>query len=134
MFLAATAGAAQINLDVSNSAVQKIRERIADRADKITKLKDNGAIGEEANGFLKAREVPDQPLAAKKEIRDLVVAENEDRSALFREIVLAAGLTEKDLENVAAAYAKKMRQSAADGHWIQHPASKAWVQKKDFKE
>jgi len=128
------AGEPKVDLNVQNPAVQKLQTRMRERAAKIEQWKSKGAIGEELTGLLKQMPVAAQGLADKKEVRDLVVAENEDRYALFRELVLANGLQEKDLELVAGAYAKFKRQSASGGQWVQNPADKQWVKKEDLKE
>jgi uncharacterized protein len=125
--------AAEINLDADNPAIQKIKARMADRSKKIEQWKNSGAIGEAATGLVEPRPVASQGLPEKKEVRDLVVAENEDRYALFRELVIANNLPAGDLASVAAAFAKSRRDAAASEHWVQNPSDKQWLKKKDLK-
>ncbi len=130
----AVAADGKIDLDVQNPAIQKLRARMADRAKKLDTWKDKGAIGEEAAGILNDRQLGSLGLADKKEVHDLAVAENEDRYALFRELVIANGLQDKDLAAIGGAFAKSRRQTAAAEHLVQHPATKAWVKKKDLQD
>lgn len=99
----------KIDLNVRNAVIQELQTRMAARAAKLDAWKQKGAIGEEASGLVAQRAVAGVGLAEKKEIHNLVTAENEDRSALFRELALANGLTEKDLGAVAAAFAATKR-------------------------
>jgi uncharacterized protein YdbL (DUF1318 family) len=133
-YAAANAADAKIDLSFQNPAIQKLQERMSARAGKLETWKSSGAVGEDATGLLVARPATAQTLAEKKEIRDLVTAENEDRFALFRELIAANGLQEKDLASVGAEFAASRRRAAAPGHWVQHPSSKEWVQKKDLRE
>jgi len=131
---AVTALSAEPDLSLKNPAIEKLQARMASRGAKVDEWKSKGAMGEEATGLLKQMPVAGQGLAEKKEVRDLVVAENEDRYAMFRELILANGLKDTDLTTLSEAYAKTRRQSAAATHLIQNPKTKAWVQKKDFSE
>jgi uncharacterized protein YdbL (DUF1318 family) len=130
---ALAAGEPKVDLNVQNPAIQALQKRMNERAAKIEQWKDKGAIGEEVTGLVKQLAIASHGLAEKKEVRDLVVAENEGRYALFRELVLANNLQEKNLDAVASAYAKTKRQNAAASHFVQDPASKEWVKKQDLK-
>jgi uncharacterized protein len=121
--------AADVDLDAENPAIQKIKTRMSERAAKIGALKDNGAVGEDSTGFLKDRQTTGLSLTEKKEVRDLVVSENEDRSALFRELRIANNLPDSELESVAKAFAAARRTAASDTHWVEDPATKKWMQK-----
>jgi uncharacterized protein len=128
------AWAAEIDLEAQNPATAKIRARMAERAEKIDAWKEKGAIGEEATGLLKDRQPAGMSLSEKKEVRDLVVAEDEDRAALFRELRIAGNLPETELDSVAKAYAALRRNNAKATHWVEDPASRKWLQKKDVKQ
>jgi uncharacterized protein len=129
-----SASAEGVDLAVKNAAIEKLNTRMAERAAKVTAWKDKGAIGEENTGLLHDRQSAGLSLAEKKEVRDLIVAENEDRYALFREIRIANNIAEADLAKVCAAYAKSRRDAATPEHWLQHPSDGKWLQKKDLKE
>lgn len=126
--------AGDIDLNAQNAAIGKLRDRIAARAVKLEQWKTEGSIGEGAQGLVEARAEEAQSLAHKKEVRDAVTGENEDRTALFREIVLANGLQDGDLPDVARKFAKSRRHAASPTTWVQDPESGKWIQKKYFKE
>src|SRR4051794_12162508 len=92
LFSALQAAEPNVDLSLQNPAIQKVQARMAARAGKVDAWKSAGAIGEESSGTLALRPAEGKSLAEKKEMRDLVVAENEDRNALFRELALANGM------------------------------------------
>jgi uncharacterized protein YdbL (DUF1318 family) len=108
-----TSGAAEIKLDAQNPAIAALNARRAERAAKLEKWKDSGAVGEDLNGLLKDCQPAGLSLGDKKELRDLLVAENEDRNALFREIRIACNLPATELGAVASAFAEARRKQAA---------------------
>jgi len=122
-----------VDLNVTNPAIEKVRERMTGRAAKLNAWKDKGAIGEEANGLVSDRQAAGLSLSDKKEMRDLIAAENEDRYALFREIRIAHNIAESDLPKVASAFAAAQRAAAAPDHQVQNPTDLKWVAKKDLK-
>lgn len=128
------AGEPTINLKLVNPVIEKLQARMNERAARIAPWKEKGAIGEDATGLLKQFAAAGQDLGQKKELHDLVLADNADRAALFRELVLINCMQEKDLEAVARAYAKDRRDKAAPGHLVQDPLSSKWVKKQDLKE
>ena len=125
--------ASDVDLSIKNPAIEKVRAHISERSAKVDGWKNKGAIGEAVTGLLAERAASGITLVEKKEIRDLIAAENEDRSALFRELRIAQNLSEEELAKVAEAFAAERRTTAANEHWLQNPADKAWVQKKDLK-
>jgi uncharacterized protein YdbL (DUF1318 family) len=125
--------AADVDLSLKNPAIDKLRLRMSEREAKVNGWKDKGAIGEEASGLLAEHAATGIGLAEKKEVRDLIVAENEDRYALFRELRIAHNIPEAELAKVAEAFAAQRREAAGAEHWVQNPADKKWVQKKELK-
>jgi hypothetical protein len=125
--------ASDVDLSIKNPAIEKVRAHMTERSAKVDGWKDKGAIGEASTGLLAERTASGITLVEKKEIRDLIAAENEDRSVLFREIRIAQNLAESDLAKVAEAFAAERRATAGAEHWLQNPADKTWVQKKDLK-
>lgn len=122
-----------MDLDVRNPSIDALKVRISHRAASVQKWKDSGAIGEDAKGTLTILPQAKLSLAERKEARDLVVSENEDRAALFREWGLANLLGESDLPKVALEFARKQRTSAAPNHWVEDLNSKQWIQRKDLR-
>jgi len=128
----ATFAADALDLNVKNPAIETVRARMTQRAAKLNAWKDKGAVGEEVNGLVSDRQAAGLSLAEKKEMRDLVAAENEDRYALFREIRIAHNIADSELSKVTGAFAAAQREAAAPAHLVQNPADLKWVAKKDF--
>jgi len=134
LLLAANATLSQaMDLDVRNPSIDALKIRISARTASLQKWKDSSAIGEDAKGTLTILPQAKLSLAERKEVRDLVVSENEDRAALFREWGIANLLGEADLPKVASEFARKQRTSAAPNHWVEDLNSKQWMQKKDLR-
>lgn len=122
-----------MDLDLRNPAIDALKARVTARAALIQKWKDAGAIGEDAKGAVAVLPQAKLSLGERKEVRDLVISENEDRTALFREWGIANLVGESDLGKVAAEFAKKQRVAAAQNHWVEDSNSKQWMQKKDLR-
>lgn len=122
-----------LDLDVRNPAIDALKARVASRAVSLQKWKDSGAIGEDAKGAVAILPQATLTLGERKEVRDLVVSENEDRIALFREWVIANLISESELPAVSSEFAKKQRTAAAQTHWVEDPSAKTWSQKKDLR-
>src|SRR5690349_2313647 len=84
LLLAMTASHA-LDLDLRNPAIDALKARVVTRAASMQRWKDAGAIGEDSKGTVATLPLAKLSLGERKEVRDLVIAENEDRTALFRE-------------------------------------------------
>jgi hypothetical protein len=122
-----------IDLDVRNPAIDVLKARVNARAASLLKWKDSGAIGEDAKGAVAILPQAKLSLGERKEVRDLVLSENEDRAALFREWVIANLINESELPAVASAFAKMQRTAAAQNHWVEDPGSKNWILKRNLR-
>lgn len=132
--LAAAAYAADLDLDVTNPAIAKLKQAMAARDEKIAEYKDFGYIGEGRDGLLAVRTLEGLKLLDKKTVRDLIDAENDDRAALYRELASANKLKDGDATQMIAAVAKKRRSSEAPGRWVQRPADGKWALAREVKE
>ena len=85
------------------------------RADDILIYKFKGYIGEADSGFLAIRELKDLNETEKKKIKNVVAAENNDRSVVYREIILFNKLNkEKQAMLIKNAY-EVYRNTSAKG-------------------
>ncbi|MBI3830016.1 MAG: DUF1318 domain-containing protein [Planctomycetes bacterium] len=132
--LTAEARAADLDLDIANPAIVKLKQAMATRAEKIAEYKDFGYIGEGRDGLLAIRTLEGLKLIDKKTVRDLLDAENDDRGALYRELANANKLKDSEAAKVIAAAAKKRRAEEAGGRWVQRPSDGAWALARDVKE
>jgi len=122
-----------MDLDVRNPSIDALKARVTTRAASLQKWKDSGAIGEDSKGTLAILPQAKLTLGERKEVRDLVLSENEDRAALFREWGIANLIGEAELPKIAVEFAKKQRTSAAQNHWVEDANSKQWTLKKDLR-
>jgi uncharacterized protein YdbL (DUF1318 family) len=120
--------------DVNVDARRKIRTRTPEvqalvdarraRYPQLSSLMAAGCVGERADGLVEARpgaRCPSDGGAA-------LVAENRDRTALFRTIVEQNQMPSGDLARVQAGFARRNRERAPAGTWIQDEAGK-WLRK-----
>jgi uncharacterized protein len=122
-----------LDMDAQSPAIAIVKARRSERATLMTQWKDAGAIGESAAGTVEVLPQARLSLSQRKEVRDLCLAENEDRRALFRELVFANVLSEAELPAIAGAFAKQQRNAAEPAHWVEDPAKSQWIQKKDLR-
>ncbi len=95
-----------------------VKERMAARAPEILKLKAQGIVGENNQGFLDIR--GDGAAAA-----GLVDAENKDRQMVYKAIAAKTGGSVAQVGQRAAA---RRAQVAGAGEWLQKPSGE-WYQK-----
>jgi uncharacterized protein YdbL (DUF1318 family) len=115
------------NFDVETPAIRQIQARMKARNRDLTPFYNAGAAGFGKDGFVKIRDNSAVGLRDRKKFAKLVDAENADRRALYREIAKANGHPEWE-KDVAAVFAKKWREKARKGWWVQD-ASGAWRKK-----
>lgn len=102
------------------AAVQaaSVKERMAARAPEILKLKSQGIVGENNQGYL---EIRGQGGGA----AGLVEAENKDRQKVYQAIAAKTGGSVAQVGQRAAA---KRAQVAGSGEWLQKPSGE-WYRK-----
>jgi uncharacterized protein YdbL (DUF1318 family) len=96
-----------------------VKERMAARAPEILKLKAQGGVGENNQGYLEVRGSGGGAAA------DLVKAENQDRQMVYKAIAAKTGASAAQVGQRAAA---KRAQVAGGGEWLQKPGGE-WYQK-----
>jgi uncharacterized protein YdbL (DUF1318 family) len=95
------------------------RARYAD----LSPLMANGCVGERADGTVERR-----PGSACPHVAVLLAAENRDRAALLRTIVAQNSMPAADLARVQSAFARRHRERAPAGTWVQDEAGR-WRRK-----
>ena len=96
-----------------------IKARMKNRLPVIKKLKADGIVGENNQGYL-------QFVGGNKANADVVAAENKDRETVYTAIAKQQGTT---AELVGKRRALQIAKKAAPGEWVQD-ASGNWIQKK----
>jgi uncharacterized protein YdbL (DUF1318 family) len=136
VLLAATAGAlnlliapahAQADLNISTPAVRQLTQSMEARHGQLKKYYDSGAVGLTADGLVDLRDLNAVPLPERNAVRQLVSAENADRSNLYREIAAANGHPEWE-GDIRSTFAQRWVERASSG-WHYKDSSGAWKQK-----
>ena len=96
-----------------------VKERMKARAPAILKLKTQGLVGENNQGYLEVRG------AASGSAASLVKAENQDRRMVYKAIAAKTG---GSVEQVGQRAAAQRAGRAGGGEWVQTPSGE-WVQK-----
>ncbi len=96
-----------------------VKERMKARAPAILKLKTQGLVGENNQGYLEVRGAADGNAAS------LVKAENEDRRMVYKAIAAKTG---GSVEQVGQRAAVRRAEVAGGGEWVQKPGGE-WYRK-----
>ena len=118
---------AQANLEVNTPAIAALQASMQKRHAELAPLYGNGAIGLTRDGAVALREVNAVPLAQRQQVNGLIAAENQDRSALYREIARANGKPEWESE-IRSTFAQRWIDKSQGGWYYQNNAG-AWTRK-----
>jgi uncharacterized protein YdbL (DUF1318 family) len=118
---------AQANLDISTPAISALISSMQKRNGELAPFYANGAIGLTRDGAIALREVNAVPLAQRQQVNGLIAAENQDRSALYREIARANGKPEWE-SDIRSTFAQRWIDKAQGGWYYQNNAG-AWTRK-----
>ena len=118
---------AQANLEVNTPAVAALQASMQKRHTDLASFYANGAIGLTRDGFIALRDANAVPLAQRQQVNGLVAAENQDRSALYREIARANGKPEWE-NDIRTTFAQRWIDKAQGGWYFQNNAG-AWTRK-----
>jgi uncharacterized protein YdbL (DUF1318 family) len=119
--LCVTPAEAQVDIDISTPAIRNLKASIKDRFKALGPFYKQGAVGESNMGYLELRDTDALGLKEKSQVKRLVEAENNDRRALYEEIIRANNLDSKVMSEVERLFANSWRQKASgSGWWIQN--------------
>ncbi len=118
---------AQANLEVNTPAVAALQSSMQKRHAALASFYGNGAVGLTRDGFVALRDANAVPLAQRQQVNGLVAAENQDRSALYREIARANGKPEWE-NDIRTTFAQRWIDKAQGGWYYQNNAG-AWTRK-----
>ena len=114
--------------EMTPGVAARIKSRKARHA-AVEAAKKDRAVGESNLGLLAER--PNKRISSdesyRKKIRDLVSAENDDRSFIYREIARQNGTPPERADETGKVFAQVHREKAADGEWIQLPGTEEGV-------
>jgi uncharacterized protein YdbL (DUF1318 family) len=129
VLLVLTAGnaVAQANLEVNTPAIAALQSAMQKRHAEMGAYFINGAVGLTRDGYVALRDANAVPLAQRQQVNALVAAENQDRSALYREIARANGMPEWE-NDIRTTFAQRWIDKAQGGWYFQNNAG-AWTRK-----
>ncbi len=125
--LLAGAVQAQTNLEINTPAITSLKDAMQARHAQLAPFYASGAVGIARDGSVQMRDANAVPLAQRQAAGGLVAAENNDRSALYREIARANSHPEWEAE-VRSTFGQRWIEKAQPG-WYYQNASGAWVRK-----
>jgi len=118
---------AQTNLEINTPAITSLKDAMQARHVQLAPFYASGAVGIARDGSVQMRDANAVPLAQRQAASGLVAAENNDRSALYREIARANGHPEWEAE-VRSTFGQRWIEKAQSG-WYYQNASGQWVKK-----
>ncbi len=119
---------AQKELLISNATIRQLKERMKARYPKLKPYLARGVIGETSDGVLILKDPDGLSLRERAEVKRLIEAENQDREALYYQVMKALGVAPKDLPRIRTIFAKEWQRTAPQGTWIEISPGK-WVRK-----
>jgi hypothetical protein len=125
--LAPRPGAAQANLDIDTPAITATRNAMAARYPQLEPFLANGAVGLTRDGLVAVRDANAVPLNQRAAVNALVAQENQDRTALYREIAKANGHPEWEAD-IRNTFARRWIERARPGWWVQDAAG-GWTRR-----
>jgi uncharacterized protein YdbL (DUF1318 family) len=112
------AAAAQANLEINTPAINGTRTAMAARYPQLEPFFASGAVGLTRDGMVAVRDASAVPLNQRAAVNALVAQENQDRTALYREIARANGHPEWEAD-IRATFARRWIERAQPGWWYQ---------------
>lgn len=123
----AAAAAEQPNIKIDTPAIRKLRLSMRSRSIALQPFFRKGAVGFLSNGMIGVRDLSVVQLRLKNKAKQLVSAENKDRTALYREIARGNGYPERQAR-IQSIFAKVWADEAPSGYWVQS-IDGTWKQK-----
>ncbi|MBN2466550.1 MAG: DUF1318 domain-containing protein [Deltaproteobacteria bacterium] len=106
-------------LEVSNASIRAIKASLKDRYPAILPYLQKGIVGENQDGFVEVRTMEGLALPGKAQVKQLVDAENKDRTNLYREVGNALKIDQNQVGRLQEIFAKEWQKSVPPGSWIQ---------------
>ena len=117
---------AQVDIDISSPAIRNLRSRLAARFPKLQPFYENKVIGENRKGYLEMRNPSGVDLKQRAMASKLIQEENNDRAALYEEIVRANNLERQAVPQVEKLFANSWRTKAAGLGWLVQDDNGVW--------
>lgn len=121
------AHAAEADINIATPAIDKLRASMKSRHGSLQAFYNSGAVGLTANALIAEKDADAISLKDRNRVKQLVNAENDDRTALYRAIAEANEHPEW-LDDIRSTFARQWVSNARSGWWYQD-GSGSWKQK-----
>jgi len=118
---------AQANLEINTPAIAAIKQSMQSRHAQLVAHYNSGAVGLTQDGMITLRDANAVPLAQRQAVNTLISGENQDRTALYREIARANNHPEWE-PKIKSTFGQRWINMARPGWWYQ-AGGNAWKQK-----
>lgn len=123
----ASAAWSQANLEINTPAITALKGSMQARHAQLAPFYASGAVGLARDGSVALRDANAVPLPQRGVVSGLVAAENQDRTALYREIARANGKPEWE-NDIRTTFAQRWADKAQAGWFFQNSAG-VWTRK-----
>ncbi|MCF8061146.1 MAG: YdbL family protein [Deltaproteobacteria bacterium] len=101
---------AQDVTEVSNATIRGLKERMKARYQQMKTYYDKGLIKEGNDGYVSTGDLGGLDLRAKRDVKSLVDAENQDRKALYKEVAKALKIDPSQIDRIGGIFAKEWQK------------------------
>lgn len=120
---------AQINVDVTTPAIRNLKQALKDNFPALKPFYDKGAIGENNAGLVETKDIAALNLKEKADLKRVSDQENNNRMALYNEIMKANKLGADSLPKIQKIFANSWRDKSDAGWFVQDDGGN-WGKKK----
>jgi hypothetical protein len=96
---------------VSNPTIRSLKQRMKVRFTLLKPYFKNGVLKEGSNGYVSMGDGGKLTLKERRDLKNLIDAENKDRKALYREVAKALKIDPGQTDKIAAIFAKEWQRS-----------------------
>ena len=109
---------AAADLEVNTPAISALKAGMQARHGQLAAHYNSGAVGLTKDGLIAVKDANAVALKDRQSLNSLVLAENGDRNAMYKEIAIANGHAEWEAE-IRSTFAQRWVQKAQAGWWYQ---------------
>jgi hypothetical protein len=96
---------------VSNPTIRNLKIRMKDRFGLLKPYLQKGILLEGSNGYVSIKEAGKLELKERRNLKNLVDAENKDRTRLYQEVAKALDIDDSQIDKIATIFAKEWQKS-----------------------
>jgi len=96
---------------VSNPTIRALKEKMKGRFTQLKPFYQKGMLKEESSGFVSPENTKALGLKEKRDLKNLVAAENKDRTTLYQEVAKALKIDSSQTNKIGEIFAKEWQKS-----------------------